>query len=230
VPLLHLVSVFLVGWAVWVAGRRLLSDQRRVVPILFLGLVINVAAYMFSTQAFDLGATHELAAVLPFGAALAGMLLPGTARLHALRPVLVAVLACYAGLLGYHATRPPEPPTTHAVASWLTSHHLAAGIGDYWSANITTVTTGGQVRVRPVVSYCGRFTPDTWESRNSWYERPNRATFLVLGLTSGAGESGTVAQATAQFGAPQQTARVGLYEILVWRHNLLPALTSGRGC
>jgi hypothetical protein len=227
VALLHLAGVALAAWAIWVAGRRLLSCPDRVTPILFLGLVIDLAAYMFSTQAFDLGATHELAAVLPFGAALAGRLLPGTPRLRALQPVLLAVLACYAGMLVYHATRPAQPPTTSAVASWLTSHHLTAGIGDYWAANITTVATGGRTEVRPVVSYCGRFVPDTWESRNSWYQRPNTATFLVLGLTSGAGKSGTAAEAQAQFGAPQQTARVGLYEILVWRHDLLPTLAGG---
>jgi hypothetical protein len=231
VALVHLAGVALAACAIWVAGRQLLSSSDRVTPILFLGLVIDLAAYMLSTQAIDLGATHELAAVLPFGAALAGRLLPGTPRLRALRPVLLAVLACYAGALVYNATRPAQPPITQSVASWLTSHHLTAGIGDYWAANITTVGTGGQVQVRPVVSYCGRFTPDTWESRDTWYRRPNTASFLVLGLTSGAGMSGTAAQAAAQFGAPVQTARVGLYEILVWNHNVMPALrTFGSAC
>jgi len=230
VALLHLAGVILAGCAVWIAGRRLLSSPDRVVPILFLGLVIDLFAYMFSTQAFDLGATHELAAVLPFGAALAGRLLPGTPRLKAVQPVLLAVLVLYAGTLAYHATRPAQSPTTQAVASWLTAHHLTAGVGDYWAANITTVATEGHVRVRPVVSYCGRFVPDTWESKDTWYQRPNTASFLVLGLTSGAGESGTAAQAEKQFGAPAQTARVGLYEILVWRHNVLPALGSPGRC
>jgi hypothetical protein len=226
IDLLHLTGVILAACAIWTAGRRLLSEDDRVVPILFLGLAINLVAYMFSTQAADLGATHELASVLPFGAALAGRLLPGTPRLRALRPVLLAVLACYAGALVYHASRPAQPPTTQAVASWLTSHHLTAGIGDYWAANITTVATSGHTEVRPVKASCGRFVPDAWESRSTWYQHPNTANFLVLGLTSGAGESGTAAQAKAQFGAPTETARVGLYEIMVWPHNLLPALGS----
>jgi hypothetical protein len=227
VALLHLAGVLLAGWAIWIAGRRLLSGQDRVVPILFLGLVINITAYLFSTQAIDRGATHELAAVLPFGAALAGRLLPGTPRLRALRPVLAAVLACYAGALVFYATRPAQPPMTQAVAAWLTSRHLTAGLGDYWTANLTTVATGGQVQVRSVVSSCGRFIPDIWESKKTWYERPNQANFLVLALTSEAGANGTAAQAQAQFGAAEQTARVGPYEILVYRHNLLPALTRG---
>ena len=225
VALLHLVGLALAACGVWIAGRRLLSSPDRVTPILFVGLLINLVAYLFSTQAADLGATHELAAVLPFSAALAGRLLPGP-RLRALRPVLLAVLVCYIGALGYQATRPPGQPSTAAVASWLTGQHLTAGIADYWSANITTVATGGQVEARPVVSYCGRFVPDTWESRDTWYRAPNTANFLVLGLTSGAGQSGDASQAEAQFGAPSQNVRVGLYEILVWPHNIMGSLRT----
>jgi hypothetical protein len=69
--LLHFVGVLLVAWACCIAGRRLLSASDRLVPILIVGIAINVAAYTFSTQAFDLGSTHELAAVLPFGTVLA---------------------------------------------------------------------------------------------------------------------------------------------------------------
>ena len=75
------------------------------------------------------------------------------------------------------------------------------------------------------MSSCGRFIPDIWESKKTWYQQPNTATFLVLALTSAAGADGTAAQAQAQFGVAQQTARVGVYEVLVWQHNLLPALT-----
>ena len=225
VALLHLTGLILAGWACCIAARRLLSCADRVVPILLAGLTVNLVAFALSTQAADLGSTHELAAVLPFGAALAGRLLPGRPRLRALRPVLLAVLACYAAALAYHATRPPQPPVTHAVASWLTSHHLTAGLGDYWAADITTVASRGRVRVSPVVVSCGRFVPDNWESRKSWYEPPATATFLVLARTHATRADGTAGQAAAQFGAPQQTARAGAYEILVWQHDLLPALT-----
>jgi hypothetical protein len=232
IALLHLTGVVLVAWACCAAARRLLAGDGRLVPVLFVGLTINLAAFALSTQAFDLGSAHELAAVLPFGAVLAGRLLPGRPATTALLPALLAVLVGYAGVLAYHATRPPQPPVTQAVASWLTAHHLTDGIGDYWTANITTVATSGRVRVRPVDLSCGRFAPDAWESREAWYEPPSTATFLVLALTSAAGANGTAASAVAQFGAPVRTARIGAYEVLVWNHDLLPALTGGsaRGC
>jgi hypothetical protein len=237
VAVLHLTGVILAAWACCIAGRRLLAADERLVALLFVGIVINLAAYVVSTQAFDLGSTHELAAVLPFGAVLAGRLIPG--RLipgrpltRALLPALLAVLAGYAGVLAYHAVSSPRPPTTQAVASWLTVNHLASGIGTYWTANITTVATSGRVEVRPVYLSCGRFSPYAWESKQSWYAPPSSPTFLVLGLTGAAGADGAAAQATAQFGSPQRTARIGAYEVLVWNHDLRPALTGGfaRGC
>ena len=231
VAVLHLTGVILVAWACCIAGRQLLAADGRLVPMLFVGIAIDLAAYLLSTQAVDLGSTHELAAVLPFGAVLAGCL-PGWPAISALRPALLAVLAGYAGVLAYNAASPPRPPVTQAVASWLTANHLTSGIGDYWTANVTTVATSGRVEVRPVNLSCGRFSPDAWESRESWYQPPNTATFLLLALTSAAGADGTAADATAQFGPPHRTARIGAYEVLVWNHDLLPALTGGfaRGC
>jgi|CZKW01.1.fsa_nt_gi hypothetical protein len=232
VALLHLVGVILAVWACCLAARRLFSAGDRLVPILIVGIAINLAAYLFSTQAFDLGSAREIAAVLPFGAVLAGRLIPGRPATSALLPALLAVLAGYTGVLAYNASKPARPPPTQAVASWLTTNHLTAGIGDYWAANITTVASSNQVRVRPVARSCGRFAAYIWESKQSWYEPPNTATFLLLATTSVAGANGTRAEAAAQFGVPQRTARIGAYEVMVWNHNLLPAVTSssGPGC
>ncbi len=231
VALLHLVGLGLAAWACCIGARRLLSAAGRLVPILVVGIVISLAAYMFSTEAFDLGSTHELAAVLPFGAILAGRLLPGRPATTALLPALAAVAVCYAGVLGYYATRPALPPSTQAVASWLVKNHLTDGIGGYWAANITTVATSDQVRVRGVRVSCGRFAPYAWETKKPWYEPPSTATFLVLPLPASP-SYGTIAEAAAQFGTPSRTARIGAYEVLVWNHNLLPAVTGGfrHGC
>jgi hypothetical protein len=232
VALLHFVGLILAAWACWVAARQLLQASDRLVPILIVGITINLAAFLLSTQAFDLASARDIAAVVPFGAVLAGRLIPGRPAARALVPALLAVLVGYAGVLGYYASRPALPPATQAVASWLTANHLTAGIGDYWAANITTAAASDRVRVRAVSLSCGRFAPYAWESKKSWYEPPNTATFLVLPLDSRAKSDGTPADATTQFGVPQRTARVGAYRVMVWDHDLLPALTSGfaRGC
>ena len=233
VALLHLAGVILVAWACCVAGRRLLrAGDDRLVPILVTGIAIDLAAFMFSTQAVDLGSARDLAPVLAFGAVLAGRLIAGLPVTRALLPALLAVLAGYTGVLAYSASRPAKPPPTQAVGSWLAANHLTAGIGDYWAANITTVATSGRVRVRPVAISCGRFAADAWEANKSWYESPSTARFLVLSLTSGAGANGTPADAIAQFGAVQRSVRIGVYEVMVWNHDLMPAVISGfaHGC
>lgn len=82
------------------------------------------------------------------------------------------------------------------------------------------------MEVRPVHLSCGQFAPYAWESRQPWYQAPHTATFLVLGLTGAAGAEGTAAQATAQFGTPERAIRIGDYEVMIWNHDLLPALTG----
>jgi hypothetical protein len=79
------------------------------------------------------------------------------------------------------------------------------------------------VKVRPVTFSCGRLIPYAWAAKESWYQPPSTATFLVLDHTSAAGAS----TAIAQFGPPRQVARIGAYQVLIWHHNLLPAVTGG---
>jgi hypothetical protein len=232
IALLHLVGLIMAAFGCWLGARQLVHARDRLVPILVVGVAVNLAAYLFSTQVIDLASARLIAAVLPFSAVLAGRLIPGRPATTTLLPALLAVLLAYTAVIGYNASKPAQPPATQDVASWLLANHLTAGIGDYWAANITTVADGGRVRVRSVVTSCGRFVPDAWESNESWYERPNTATFLVLALTSPAGADGSPGEAKAQFGVPQRTARIGAYEVLVWNHDLLPAVTTGfgRGC
>jgi hypothetical protein len=224
--LLHLAGVILAGWAFCIGVRRLLRPAGRLVPLLVTGIAVMLVAFVLSNRAVSLGSTHEMAAVLPFGAVLAGRLLPGRRVTARLAPALLAVLVAYAAVLGYSASRPTAPSQISAVGSWLTARHLTAGIGDYAAANATTVATSGRIQVRSVLLSCGRFAPYAWESKKPWYEPPDTASFLILVPPSGS-FNGTTAAATAQFGAPQRTARIGPYEVLVWDHNLLPAISSG---
>jgi hypothetical protein len=228
IALLHLVGVALAAWGCCVAARGLLRGTDRVTPIILVGLVINLAAYLFTTESLLYGTARELAGVLPLGAVLAGRVLPGQLGFRKLLPALTAVLVVYAGVLGYYATRPADgQPPTQAVLAWLRANHQTSGIAGYWAANTTTAAAGGQVRVRAVVVSCDRFAPYAWETEKPWYEPPDRATFLVLGRNQAIAQNGTAAQATAQFGKPQRTARVGAYEVMVWDHNLLPGLSTG---
>jgi len=196
------------------------------VPLLVIGIAVMLAAFVLSNRAVSIGSTHEIAAVLPFGAVLAGRLLPGRRVTARLAPALLAVLVAYAAVLGYSASRPTAPSQIDTVASWLAARHLTAGIGEYAAANITTVSTEGRIRVRAVLLSCNRFAPYAWETKKPWYERPNTANFLILAPPS-ASYKASAADARAQFGPPRQTAMIGPYEVLVWDGNVLPAVSSG---
>jgi hypothetical protein len=144
-------------------------------------------------------------------------------------PALAIVLVGYVGVFLYDTSMPPAgQPQTQAVASWLQARHLTSGIGDYWSANITTAATSGRVRVRAVTpTGCGQYAAYVWEAKQAWYQPPEAATFMLTKPDSTTAGAQVPAAAIAQFGRPVQTAAVDGYQIIVWDHNLLPAISSG---
>ena len=106
IAVVHLAGVALALWGVCRAFRRFFSASDLIVPVMATGIVINLAAYMFSVIPVTWFDTREIAAVLPFGAVLAGRLLAGPLARAWLRPVLAGVLACYAFALGYGVAQP----------------------------------------------------------------------------------------------------------------------------
>jgi len=235
--IVHLVGVALaaagvIGAAIGAARGRLdLIDA-----VLLTGLVVNLAAYLAGVQAVNINSTREIAPVLSFAAVLAGRqlggwLLGGGAR-AVLRYGLCAVLAGYAGMLGYAAAQPPAPPQYAGLAAWLSAAHLTDGLSGYHQANIVTLESGGHVTLRAVEQTAGgQISAYTWNAATGWFDpAAHSANFLVLsapGAPASAGGVGlTVAEATATFGRPATTYHDGDYLILVWPQgeNLLARL------
>jgi hypothetical protein len=157
--------------------------------------------------------------------------LPSPGDLRLLKPALIALLACYAAMLGYAAAQPPAPPQYASLAAWLSARHLTTGLSGYHQANIVTLETGGAVTLRAVTTSDGRLSAYTWNASATWFDpAAERANFLVLtrpGAPAAAGGEGiTVTQATATFGRPAKIARDGDYLILIWPpgRNLLARL------
>jgi hypothetical protein len=221
--LLHVVGVILAGWGTWLAARRFLRDRDLVVQVLVAGILINLAAYVFSLKAHTLTGTREIAAVLPYSAALAGRLLAGRLMAAKLVPVLAVVLAGY--LLGavYEVSHPPAAPQNQQLTSWLEAHHLHTGLSGYWESNVVTLTSGDRVQVRMVTPAGRRLVAAHYESKAAWYN-PHQASASFVVLSSGIpGYPGfTYARAAVTtFGKPARIYRVGRYQVLVWNQNLL---------
>jgi len=229
---LHVVSVFLAAWGIWLAARRFLRDRDLIVQLLLTGVVINLAVYVLSTKANVVTQTREIVAVLPFSAALAGRLVGGrllTGRIKAakLMPLLlVAGLGYLAGLAG-EISQPTVTAQNAQLTSWLLARHLHTGLSGYWESNVVTLTSGDRVQIRQVALSGGRLIPSAFESKTQWYDpKQNAANFVVL-FPGVAGYPGFTNEraALATFGEPARTYHVGSYTILVWNKNLLSELS-----
>jgi hypothetical protein len=232
---LHVVGVFLAAWATCLAAVRFLRDRDLVAQLLVAGIAVNLAVYVLSAKANTVTQTREIAAVLPFSAALAGRLLGGRllgrGLLAGLRPAatlvpLLLVLAGYLAGLGYELSQPPVPAQNQQLTSWLAARHLQTGLSSYWESNVVTLTSGDQVQIRTVSVSGGRLTASHLESKAQWYDpRLATANFVVLfpGVPGYGGFTNERA-VLATFGRPARTYRVGSYTVLIWDRNLLSEL------
>ena len=245
---LHLPGIVLATVAFGIVLWRLPGRRDLVSDVLAVGLVVNLAEFVASaipSTPFD---TREMVAVLPFGAVLAGRVfgpwlissLPSApSRLSSSQPRssrlkfgvvagLAVVCACQLAALGYGATRSPATNPEQALAGWLTAHHLTTGIGTYTEDNVTTLDSGGSIRLRTVTwSRSGPAVPRLYQSSVSWYDpRTSYANFVVSGTADRGGDLIPRAEILALAGPPARTYRFQSFTIMVWKKNLLTLLTG----
>jgi hypothetical protein len=231
---LHGVSLVLVGAALFAVGRRFLNGVRLVDQVLAVAIVLNVAIFA-ATSASGAG-PHELAVIVPFGAALAARMLadrwPSRApvggraagTLVLAGAVLAgAVLAGYVAGLGCELAQPAVPPDNERIASWLAAHHLGYGLGVFSDSSSITVDSGGLVRVRPLEPVTLPLEPRWWMADQAWYDASaNRATFLVFHYGHSLGNWVPSRPLLAEYlGNPSRVYYTGRYIVLVWDKNLL---------
>jgi hypothetical protein len=237
----HLVGVALAVWGFFRAFRYFFDPSDLVSPVLATAIVINVAAYVLSVVPVTLFDTREIVAVLPFGAVLAGRMVPGTlTRLpRRLKPALawvsVGVLACYMAGLGYGTAHRPVADFDQAIVPWLEAHHLTTGLGTYFEANLITMDSGGRVAVRTVSWQFTRDVPRRYESKADWYDpRQSYANFIVTNTADntqnpdGSPRRNSLiplpAIAALHAGPPAHVYHYKTFTIMVWNHNLLDDL------
>jgi hypothetical protein len=247
----HVIGLLLAGAGLAAGIASLLSRRAdRGTQLLIASISVVLAAGVFTTVLRSLSNAHEVAILLPLGAALAGRVLPRAgaasspppARARRVRRVrrvgragiaplaLVAWLTVSVAELGYAAAWPATPLPQQAVAAWLVSHHERTGLAGYWQAGATTVTSGGRVLVAPVTLTAAsraavEAAADRWESSAAWYQPAKRdATFVIAVTGPGAPGGLSPAAVRASFGAPAAEHQVGQDVIMLYRYNLLTRL------
>jgi hypothetical protein len=228
IAVVHLAGVALALWGVCRAFRRFFSAGDLIAPVLAAGIVINLAAYVFSIDPSTLFDTREVLALLPFGAVLAGRLVAGSLVRARLEPALAVVLACYALALGYGVTRPATGNSEQPVIGWLEAHHLYTGLGTYTEANLITLDSGGRVAVRTPSWRLSGAVPRAYESKASWYDpRVSYANFIISNTADGGGVGISVVprrDILSFAGPPARTYHYKTFTIMVWNKNLLADL------
>ena len=245
----HLVGVALAVWGFFRAFRYFFDPSDLISPVLATAIAVNVAGYLLSIVSAGLFDAREILAVLPFGAVLAGRMVPGSlarARLGRVRltPVvtggLAGVLACYLAALGYGAAQSPVPDSVQAIIPWLEAHHLTHGLGTYSESNLITMDSGGRLAIRDVAWRSTRDLPRHFETKSSWDDpRYSYANFILtnsadhLGMTGGAHRLVSLiprsAIAALHAGPPAHVYHYKTFTIMVWNHNLLDDLGSAPG-
>ena len=228
----HLASVLAVGWALARVARRFFGASL-VDQVLAAAIVLNVVLFLLTNAAYE--AAHEVAVILPFGAALAARVLPRRVRAAASsRPAGrvrlagfaagVLVLAGYAAGLGYELSQPAVPPANASLAVWLTDHHLTYGLSGYWTSSSVTVDSDNRIQVRALMQFT--LKRDLWMSNVSWYDpRLHYANFIVLDSLPGfVNHWEPRALIRRYFGRPARTYQTGPYTVLVWNKNLLDSV------
>ena len=237
----HVIGLLLVGAGLTAGVASLLSGRADgVTQLLVAAISVVLAAGVFTTVLRSLSNAHEVAILLPLGAALAGRVLPeavapsqppARARRVSIAPLaLGAWLAVGVAELCYAAAWPATPPPQRAVAAWLISQHERAGLAGYWQADATTVTSGGRVLVAPIVipatsKATAPAAADRWESSAAWYQPAQRdATFVIAVTGPGAPGGLSPAAVRARFGPPAAEHKVGQDLVMLYRYNLLTRL------
>jgi hypothetical protein len=222
---LHLagVALALCGLVIGLSGFFARAADR-VTQVLVASTVIILAAGMFGNYMSEVVGAHEIVTVLPFCAVLAGRLLGGALVKARLVPLLAVGLACYLGALAYNDTQPVQAPLHVDLADWLEAHHLTTGLAPYWESNITTLDSGGRVRLAPLKP--GGASANPYESNSAWYDPAvSRANFVVT-VSAPAWDASLVTpdEVQAQFGPPARTYHFEEYTVMVYDYNLLTRL------
>ena len=214
-----LAAAFGFGKVIWTWRTASRAEQ-----LLCVAIVVNIAAYMFSTAPVA-GNAREVVAVVPCSAVLAARaLIPRRLAARTRSRVIAAVAAAAAIVpLAATATLPAITPPANSLAAWLQAHGLRYGIAGYWNASAITLTSRGYVQVRAVSPRYPGVGAKDWETKAFWYDPTRHYANFAIASTSDVQtyNSLPVALFETHYGKPAAIHLVVGTYVLIYRKNLL---------
>jgi hypothetical protein len=148
------------------------------------------------------------------------------------------VLVGYLGGMAWELRQPVAAAQLAPAAAFLEQHHLTYGLSWYWDASSLTLTSGNEVKVRPVVAERAGLEPYWQMTQRAWYDpATNYANFVLFNtgqVQPGPFQGFTAVQAFTKykavlerFGRPNRVYHDGPYTVWVWNKNLLTQLPAG---
>ena len=171
IALIHLVGVALAAYGVWFGLRRLLRSPDLVSLTLAIAVLMNAASYVLRTHNADVFGARDIAAVLPFSAALAGSAAKPQAQQRSgatNRSGTTRLLYGRARVCGNPAAGTRRRPTPSRLAGGQTSavrsgRVLASRREPPWPAADTS-------RSAQSVASVTAFGAEQWNSKTTWYD------------------------------------------------------------
>lgn len=228
VVLARLPFVALFCAALWTLSRAVmratLVPRKNIEPmrvLLFWSIAVVIAANLFSTLPINILTSRYLLPVLVFGAILVAIEIQNTPTSKAfiagaLVISLVSLVSGYKAVENKHRFAANEQ---QQLTDWLIAHDLTEGYGQYWSAGIVTVLSGGKTTVHALAATPdGKLAPFVWISSAAWFKQPDDATkprFVVVD-TGPAEPRITQENVLSTFGQPKEIHTVGPYIVDVY--------------
>ncbi|HVB05308.1 MAG TPA: hypothetical protein VNF07_03545 [Acidimicrobiales bacterium] len=202
----------------------------RLEDLLLLGIVGDLVLFVWGSPNGHAEYAKYLTPGVVFGVVLAaraaGRLVAGLRNDllgRTLAALGLAFAAAFAAEFAVALTNPSPLQSEAPLARFLGAHGLTNGVGDYWSASLVTVDTGGKVAVRPVTTGAARrIERFDRQSSADWYA-PGGFQFLVYD-TSRPWHGVDARSAAATYGRPARTWVVGSFRVLTWSHPFSVAL------
>lgn len=211
----------LVGFAKLFLQSLLPTDMRDSLSnVLSWAIVCSIAAFIFTDFASDVEGIRYVVPAFFYAGILSSSALRLVVPVRLQRGTVLALLATSALTFGVTlASLPRAPAAGQPLVTFLESHHLTTGLGEYWVTNITTLGSDGRIRLIPIQIDEGcNLRAYRWHADEGWFKRDTISEAQFVVLDGGASIARYEACIEREFGVPSHLYHVNQYVVLTYDH------------